>query len=235
MATLNPPAHDRETELDPLVPPPGPMTEEEFVAWCDEAVKAEWVDGEVIIMSPASLRHVNLVDFLITLMRMFAEHHDSGLILGPEFQVRLGARRRRRVPDVLFVARPHLENLRTNHLEGAPDLAMEIVSPDSVARDWREKYLDYQAAGVREYWVIDPLSRNVEADTLTEEVYRRIEEADGRIASLVLPGFFLRPAWLWQEPLPRVRDVLQELARGVDGDGARSEQEEISGPGDRRP
>ena len=209
MATLNPPAHDhdRETELAP----PGPMTEEEFVAWCDEDVKAEWVDGEVIVMSPASLGHVDLVDFLITLMRMFAEHHDSGRVLGPEFQVRLGARRRRRVPDVLFVARPHLANLRTNHLEGAPDLAIEIVSPDSVARDWREKYLDYQAAGVREYWVIDPLSRNVEAYTLTEDAYRRIEEADGRIASLVLPGFFLRPAWLWQEPLPRVRDVLQEL------------------------
>ena len=209
MATLSEPVHDRESELIPL--PPGPDDRggvRRLVRRGRQGGMGRRGGHHHVAFEP---RSCGVVDFLITLMRMFVEHHDSGRVLGPEFQVRLGARRRRRVPDVLFVARARLEILRPNHLEGAPDLAMEIVSPDSVARDWREKYLDYQAAGVREYWVIDPLSRNVEAYSLAEGAYRRIEEADGRIASLVLPGFYLKPAWLWQEPLPKVRDVLQEL------------------------
>ena len=41
------------------------MTEEEFVAWCDEDVQAEWVDGEVIIMSPSSYRHVRIVELAV--------------------------------------------------------------------------------------------------------------------------------------------------------------------------
>src|SRR6185312_5741056 len=134
--------------------PNRPLSEEEFVAWCDEDVKAEWVDGRVIMMSPANYSHVNLTSFLISLLRIWVEGRGLGNVLGPEFAVRLRSRSRR-VPDLMFVAKERLQNLRTSHLEGPPDLAMEIVSPDSVERDWREKYDDYQAAGVREYWIID--------------------------------------------------------------------------------
>lgn len=53
---------------------------------------------------------------------------------------------------------------------------MEIVSPDSVARDWREKYFEYQRAGVREYWVLDPLVPTIEAYTLGKSGdYHRIK------------------------------------------------------------
>ena len=48
------------------------MTEEEFVAWCDEDTKAEWVDGEVIVHSPANLQHVDLAGFFLILVRLFA-------------------------------------------------------------------------------------------------------------------------------------------------------------------
>ncbi|MGQ9574940.1 MAG: Uma2 family endonuclease [Thermoguttaceae bacterium] len=56
--------------------------------------------------------------------------------------------------------------LRASDLHGAPVLAIEIVSPDSEARDWREKDLEYESGGVREYGVIDPMSRHVEPDGL---------------------------------------------------------------------
>ena len=51
-------------------PPEGKLSEEQFLAWCDEDVKAEWVDGQVIMMSPANVQHVNLTSFLISLMRI---------------------------------------------------------------------------------------------------------------------------------------------------------------------
>ena len=85
--------------------------------------------------------------------------------------------------------------------------------PDSVSRDWREKYLDYESAGVREYWVIDPNAQRVEAYALnSENRYLRINEKDDKIASTVLSGFYLRPSWLWQQPLPLTATILREIA-----------------------
>lgn len=210
MATIAPPVRPVDDPAGTPVPP-GRLTEEQFLAWCPEDARAEWVDGDVIIMSPCSYHHVNIVGFLGALLREFAERRELGVVLGPEFAVRLTGPDRRRVPDLLFVARDRTGLLRPTHLEGPPDLAVEVVSPDSVARDWREKFLDYQAAGVREYWIVDPLSQRVELNVLEESAYRQVEPREGRLDSRALPGFFLRPDWLWQDPLPKLRAVAAEL------------------------
>jgi Uma2 family endonuclease len=196
----------------PVVTPHLRMTEEEFVAWCDEDTKAEWVDGEVIMPSPANLQHVNLAGFLLIVIRLFATQRGLGMVYGPELQIRLGALRRRRVPDLLFVSAERVSIVKATEVDGAPDVIIEIVSPDSPARDWREKYLEYEAAGVREYWVVDPMSQRFEGYTLgVDGRYSLIEEKDGAVHSTILTGFFLKPAWLWQEPLPNPLDVLTEL------------------------
>lgn len=188
------------------------VSEEEFAAWRDEDARAEWVDGEVIVMSPANYEHVTLDGWILSILRIFAEHHDLGEVIGPELQIRLAKQRRRRVPDILFVAKERRQIIHANHVEGAPDLVMEIVSPDSVSRDWREKYQEYDSAGVREYWVLDPMSENGEAYTLSaQNTFQSTDEKDGKVISTVLPGFYLRPEWLWQKPLPKVLDVLREL------------------------
>ncbi len=204
-----------KTPATPTKPKPAPrrrMTEEEFVAWCDEDTKAEWIDGEVIVASPASLVHVRYASFLLQIMAALARQHDLGEVLGPEFQVRLASQHRRRVPDVLFVAKERADILKANHVEGAPDLVIEIVSPDSLARDWREKYLEYEAAGASEYWIIDPMSRRVEVYALGEDgKYARLRKKDRALHSTVLKGFYLKPDWLWQEPLPNPLEILKEL------------------------
>lgn len=215
MATIEQTSHDADPVLAPLPPPGRRMAEDEFVTWCrdHQGVRAEWVNGGVVVMSPASVDHVDLADFLIAVMRIYVEQHDLGRVFAQEYisRFRSGERTLRRLPDIMFVARDRLNLIRPTYLDGPPDLVVEVVSPDSVARDYREKYLDYQAAGVREYWIVDPLSRTLEASRLEDGAFRRVEEAGGRVASGVLPGFFLRPEWLWQQPLPRVRDVLRDL------------------------
>jgi len=196
----------------PVEPPRLRMTEEEFVAWCDEDTKAEWVDGEVIVPSPANLRHVDLAGFLNLILRLFVTSSGLGAVYGPELQVRFASLHRRRVPDLLFVSPERMNILKNTEVDGAPDLIIEIVSPDSLARDWREKYLEYEVAGVREYWVIDPMAQRVEGYALgTDGRYTLLEEKDSVIHSIVVTGFFLKPAWLWQEPLPNPLDILREL------------------------
>ncbi len=64
---------------------------------------------------------------------------------------------------------------------------------------------------MREYWVIDPASRHMEVYALAEGAYRQLDEKEGRFDSTVLPGFFLRPPWLWQTPLPEVLEILRQL------------------------
>lgn len=191
--------------------PTGRVSEEEFLAWCADDVRAEWVDGRIIVMSPASKVHARLARFLTSVLGDFVDERELGEVLATEYQARLNPAIRR-TPDVLFVSEASSQRLLPQHLEGPPDLAMEIVSPESIDRDWHQKYSEYQAAGVREYWIIDPMQRRVEAHTLSpSEHYQPIALEDGRLLSSVVPGFYLRPEWLWRARPPKVSTVLKEL------------------------
>jgi Uma2 family endonuclease len=187
------------------------MTEAEFDAWCTPDTRAEYVDGKVILMSPVVPEHGKLDRFFIALLTLFLELRPQGELVGPEVQARLRPGLRR-VPDLFYVTREHAGRIGATLVEGAPDLAIEIVSTESIARDWRDKFLEYQAAGVREYWIVDPAARVVHLYVLDAEGrYQQQEEQDGRLVSTVLEGFWLKPEWLWQEPLPKVMDCLREL------------------------
>jgi len=198
------------------VPPSRRMTEEEFLAWCDEDIRAEWVDGEVIMMPPPSYQHVALQSWLANVLGLYVEKHDLGTLVGPQYQARLPERPSRRAPDVLFVAKDRGRLIEWTQLSGPPDLCIEIVSPDSEARDWREKYLEYEAAGVKEYWVIDPASQHVEVYTLAEQEdgpprYRRVAEQQGAIVSTVVTGLRLPVEWLWPETRPKMLEAIKTL------------------------
>lgn len=192
-------------------PVPGTrMSEAEFEAWCGEDVRAEWVDGEVILMSPMNDQHSDLNLWLCTLVRMFIEEHELG-VARFDFFVRFSGQRRRRAPDLLFLSEARAELLRPTYVDGAPDLVFEIISPDSQSRDRREKFEEYEKGGVREYWIIDPLSKTVEAYRLDRRKFRRLEPRGDAIESLVLPKFKMNPAWLWRKPLPKVADTMKQM------------------------
>jgi len=194
--------------------PPKPVTFEEFLAWCDEDTWAEWVDGEVVVLTPASAGHQNVKGFLYALIREFLLRRPLGQVLIAPFVVRLPEPlRRAREPDVLFVSRERLSFLKETYLDGAPDLVIEVVSPESLARDRGEKYLEYEAAGVREYWLVDPDRRQAEFHRLSEDGRYRaaLPDAHGVYHAEVLPGFRLRVDWLWRDPAPSVLDCLKEM------------------------
>lgn len=193
------------------------MTYEEFLAWCDEDIWAEWVDGEVEMVSPASERHEDLGDFLTAVLRIFTQARGLGRVISAPFQMKTGLNLPGREPDVLFIAREHLDRLKETWLDGPADLVIEIVSPQSVLRDRGTKFAEYELGGVHEYWVIDPERRRADFYRLDEQGrYRLIEpDAKGVYRASVVPGFWLRVEWLWQEPLPSPLHTVAEIA-GVD-------------------
>ncbi len=192
--------------------PPQRVTFEEYLASGDEPKMSEWVDGEVIFMSPTSIRHQSVLTLLIQVMGLFVTTHDLGVLIPAPFAMKLERLRRGREPDLLFVRNDRMQLLEKNHLNGPADLVVEIVSPESIGRDRGEKFVEYEQAGIKEYWLIDPERESAEFYELgADGRYRAaLLAADGVYRSQVLAGLFVRPDWFWQNPSPTLA-ALREL------------------------
>ena len=116
------------------------------------------------------------------------------------------------MPDIIFVSEKNKNHIGRTEFEGAPDLVVEIVSTESIERDWREKYYEYEQAEVKEYWVLDPNAEKMALYCLNDQGKYESQKAVKKILhSKVLAGFWLKPEWLWQEPLPNVIEIAREL------------------------
>lgn len=191
------------------------MSYEEFLEWADEDTRAEWVEGEVIVYMPPRNEHQIIVEFLERLLALFVEWMGLGMVRIAPFEVKLWPGGPAREPDVFFLAKEHKNALGSRRLAGPPDLVVEVVSPGSVQEDRSRKFRDYETAGVREYWIVDSRPGYRRADFYRLDEDGRYElfatEDDEVVHSAVLADFWLRPAWLWQKPLPNPLLVLAEI------------------------
>lgn len=189
----------------------GKLSYEDFLDQINEETHVEWVDGEVIPMSPVSNQHQNVAGFLIALLRVYVEEKHLGEIRSEPYQMKPALHLPGRVPDIFFVAQAHLDRLKKTYLEGPADLIVEIISPESRVRDRGDKFYEYEQGGVLEYWIIDPTRTQAEFYQRGEDGFYRpvLTDAQGRYHSAVLPGLWLEVAWLWQTPLPPLLDVLR--------------------------
>lgn len=189
------------------------MSYEEFMEWADEDTLAEWVDGRVVMSSPASARHQFLINFLHNILAPYVTVHDLGLVLTAPFQMKLAHSGRE--PDVLFLAKEHLDRLREARVEGPADLVIEIVSPESRGRDRGEKFYEYSAGGVPEYWLLDYEFEQAEFYQRDAQGHYQLIAPDAKdiYHSKAVPGFWLRVAWLWRQPLPDPVQTLLEIDR----------------------
>ena len=183
---------------------------EEFLKEAEEDTHAEWVGGRVVPKMPASRAHQRCNGFLYRIIASWLDYHPIGEALPPPFLVRLTTPEGEpilREPDLIVVLNEHRERLQEQYFEGAPDLVVEIVSAGRRATDRGEKFYEYEAAGVPEYWIIDPERQQAEfAQRNAQGVYQVVfSGATGVYHSQVLPGFWMEVAWLWEQPpLPKV-------------------------------
>jgi Uma2 family endonuclease len=195
------------------------MTYEEYLDWAPEKKKTEWVDGEVIEFMSTKTRHAGLETFLVVLVSTFATLRDLGRVYSGTYAMRVRNGRSSREPDLVFVANRHLDRITRERLEGPADLVVEIVSEDSVTRDRRDKFREYAAVGVAEYWIVEGRDghQGFEAYELVGPGrYRRIEAGpDGLIRSRVLADLAIDPAWLAADPPPNPIDALRRVVPGL--------------------
>ena len=202
---LRPAVPARPTKLD--LPR---MTYEQFLEWDFEDPHVEWVNGEVVMMSPVSGEHQFVRRFLMNVFTYFIEEHDLGELLDDPFQMKTAPDLPGRAPDLQFLAKKNLGRLKKNHLEGPADLVVEIISPGSRGTDRGDKFYEYEEGGVKEYCLIDPERKRAEFYRLgRDKQYHLMPAEDGIFRSAVLKGFWLRVEWLWQRP--RLKAALAEL------------------------
>lgn len=189
------------------------MTYEEFLREYDGQY-AEYVDGEIIKDMSVTKTHDNLVRFLQALLRFFVEEKKLGNIHGEPYQMKMifGDKTKGREPDIFFVAAENLDRAKEQYFEGAADLVIEIISPESIVRDTQDKFEEYEAASVKEYWIIDPNRRTAIFYGFDKDgKYKMLPiSTDGKFESLVIEGLWINTNWLWQEELPNLMDVLKE-------------------------
>ena len=203
----------RRQAPDYVPPPPAPVSWEQFLAWAPDDWRVEWVAGEIIEMPPSNIDDLDTSVFLTTFLLLYVQRHGLGRIFHAGALMRLAQKPTGREPDLVFVRREHVERIKPTFVDGPADLAVEIVSPDSVTRDYREKLAEYEAAGIPEYWIIDPRQRTATFYQLDADGRYRAAQigSDGIYTSREVTGFRLRVSWLWQRPLPTIDEALADL------------------------
>jgi Uma2 family endonuclease len=173
-------------------------------------VHAEFVKGEVIIMSPMSGEHSKIIKFLISLLNMYCEAKEIGEILpGPTIRLQTGIHRE---PDLCFIPKERSHLAVGMPLKTMPPFIIE-VSHTTQKIDLIEKAKEYEEAGVEEYWVIDIENNAVHIHLLENGKYSIVQKKEERIASRIIPGLYIESSWLWQKPLPNAYNL--ESARAA--------------------
>ena len=149
------------------------------LAW-DEQDRIELIDGYPVMMAPPTRAHQEAVMELSAQLHAYLKGKKCKVYPAP-FAVRLFEQDGDRPEDVDTMVEPDISvvcdpsKLDDIGCKGAPDLVLEILSPSTTRHDRFTKFNLYQRAGVREYWIVDPVNRTAAVYTLEEGAYHGAE------------------------------------------------------------
>lgn len=156
---------------------PGELDYDDFWSLPDDGNRYEIIDGKLYVTPAPAMRHqlvstrlLRILDQHVTSNRIgHVFHAPTAVILGPYRQVQ---------PDLLFISRERTKLVMSKEVDGAPDLAVEIVSPSSKKADRVVKPAAYADSGIPWYWIVDPDERTIEEYQLENGQYRLIRKWD---------------------------------------------------------
>ena len=147
----------------------------DILAW-DIDARIELIDGAPFMMAPPSTEHQRILMELSGQLYNFLKGRKCQVFPAP-FGVRLFSKKEDAPEDETGLLEPDItvicdrDKLDQYGCKGAPDFIVEILSPSTRRRDRLEKYNLYRRAGVREYWIVDPERKLVQAVTLEDGQY----------------------------------------------------------------
>jgi Uma2 family endonuclease len=185
-------------------------TPEDYEQLSDEDLKCEYVDGDLIVHSPASPEHEDLTLFVGAFVREFVSRHRLGRAFGSNVVMQLGERRFS--PDVSVLKNENAGRVHParKRIIGPMDLVVEVISASTRDYDFRTKLAAYREGRVGEIWLIDAQRRQFEVHALRGENYETQTLATGRWSSVALAGLVVNVDWFWDTPRPSVGECLGE-------------------------
>lgn len=155
------------------------LTYEDYLQFPEDGKRHELIDGEHFVTPTPVRKHQAIAMNLSGLIWSYLQQHPVGRVYGAPFDV-IFSDYDVVEPDLIYISNERAQQIETSPwVKGAPDLVIEIGSPETRRRDETTKRRLYERFGVQEYWIVDP-----EIDAI--KVFRRIEERYERVAELLL-------------------------------------------------
>ncbi|MCI0697343.1 Uma2 family endonuclease [candidate division KSB1 bacterium] len=172
-------------------PPQDKWTYDDYRRLPDDGWRYEIIEGELYMSPAAEPIHQEYGGEMFAALRDFGKKRNAGKVYMAPIDVILPGLASPVQPDVLFIVKNRLHIVKKGRIEGAPDIIVEILSPSNWIIDRREKFNIYAKAGVREYWIVNPMVRTIELFVLREGRYELIGKygVGEAVRSEVLPGF----------------------------------------------
>lgn len=167
-------------------------TEEDIQALPDDGYIHEVVNGELVMSPKNNFQHENICSRLLFALESFNRQHRLGVVLGSSAGFWM-FNRNCRAPDISFIPKARLESLNfkpsaKTFFPGAPDLAVEILSPNNTRREIDERLKDFFASGTQLAWIINPDTES--AEVCHSPTQRQLIGPGGFLdGEQLLPGF----------------------------------------------
>jgi Uma2 family endonuclease len=170
------------------------MTADELLKLPRGRFRYELVKGELITMSPSGSEHGAVVVNVTVLVGQHVKANNLGIVFGAETGFKIADNPDTVLaPDVAFVRREHIpeSGVPKKYWPGAPDLAVEVLSPGDTAREVEEKVGRWLAAGARLVWTVNPRRKSVTVHRAPKDAFT-LSENDELDGEEVVPGFRCR-------------------------------------------
>lgn len=184
-----------------------PITFQEYLDIVGPDEFKELVDGVLEEMPLVQLEHEKLFVWLLRLIAGYVERNDLGIVLGSRTPVEI-SQLRGRMPDILFVGKERMSIVQQKAIFGAPDLVVEIVSPNDRRSQLLVRETDYRNIGVAEILFVHLPQKYVRLARRLGDDYEVTEVSRGAITLESVGNLSIRAEWMLEEPRPSIDEVL---------------------------
>ena len=139
----------------------------DYLTWVDDK-RRELIDGFIYLMSAPKCIHAKISAEVIFFIQIFIKKRKRKCqVFHAPFDVRLPVKGLKADDEIYDVVQPDIcvvcdsSKLDERGCIGTPDLMVEVLSASTYKKDWTKKYVLYEQAGVREYWIVDPIEERV--------------------------------------------------------------------------